>query len=172
MKKVYLYLVLVLSLSSSFFVQAEEQGEQTWKINLKEAEIRAFITQVADITEKSFVIDPRVKGKVTVISHSSLSQDEVYELFLSVLHVHNFAAVPSVDGLVKIVPSNTATKDTIRIDTNNSIKGEELITRVIAVENSSASELIPVLRPMVAQHGHLGRSTFCKCNYYFRSRCQ
>ena len=145
----------MFSLSFSFFAQAEEVDEQTWKINLKEAEIRAFITQVADITEKSFVIDPRVKGKVTVISHSSLSQDEVYELFLSVLHVHNFAAVPSVDGLVKIVPSNTATKDTIRIDTNNSIRGEELITRVIAVDNSSASELIPVLRPMVAQHGHL-----------------
>jgi general secretion pathway protein D len=154
-KKVYLYLVLLFSFGVSSIAQAEEQKQQTWKINLKEAEIRAFITQVADITEKSFVIDPRVKGKVTVISHSSLSQDAVYELFLSVLHVHNFAAVPSVDGLVKIVPSNTATKDTIRFDFNNSIEGEELITRVIAVNNSSASELIPVLRPMVAQHGHL-----------------
>jgi len=150
------YLILLVAfVFSASSVYAEEEGDQTWKINLKEAEIRAFITQVADITERSFVIDPRVKGKVTVISHSSLDQNEVYELFLSVLHVHNFAAVPSVDGLVKIVPSNTATKDTIRIDSDNSIKGEELVTSVIAVENSSASELIPVLRPMVAQHGHL-----------------
>ncbi len=152
-KKLYLRSIFLIGLFSLGVVNAEE--EQTWKINLKEAEMRAFITQVADITEKSFVIDPRVKGKVTVISHASLSQEEVYELFLSVLHVHNFAAVPSVDGLVKIVPSNTATKDTIRLDSNNSVNGEELVTRVIAVKNSSANELIPVLRPMVAQHGHL-----------------
>lgn len=135
--------------------EAETLEGQSWKINLKEAEIRAFITQVADITSRSFVIDPRVKGKVTVISHSSMTQDEVYELFLSVLHVHNYAAVMTKDGLVKVVPSNTATKDTIRIDKFGTIKGEEIITRVIAVKNSPASELIPVLRPMVAQHGHL-----------------
>ncbi len=132
-----------------------QDDEQTWKINLKEAELRAFITQVADITEKSFVIDPRVKGKVTVISHSSLSKDEVYELFLSVLNIHNFTAVPGTDGLVKIIPSNAAIKDTIRTDIKSQIKGEELVTRVIPVRNSSANELIPVLRPMVAQHGHL-----------------
>lgn len=158
MKKIYTSIVFIFGLLLSFATFAEDVAtdeEQTWKINLKEAEIRAFITQVADITETSFVIDPRVKGKVTVISHSSLNQDEVYELFLSVLHVHGFAAVPGLDGLVKIVPNNTATKDSIRNDDNNSVKGEEFVTRVIAVENTSANELIAVLRPMVAQHGHL-----------------
>lgn len=152
MKKLFLKIVFIFGLSLSLQIIAEE--EQTWKINLKEADIRAFITQVADITEKSFVIDPRVKGKVTVISHSSLTKDEVYQLFLTVLHINNFTAVPGADGLLKIVPSNTATKDTIRFDSNSKIKGEELITRVIPVKNSSASELINVLRPMVAQHGH------------------
>ncbi len=152
-KKILLQLTLLLLLLNITALHAED--EQTWKINLKDAEIRAFITQVADITEKSFVIDPRVKGKVTVISHSSLSQDEVYELFLSVLHVHNFAAVPSVEGLIKIVPNNTATKDTIRIDSRHEVKGEEMVTRVVPVKNTPANELIPVLRPMVAQYGSL-----------------
>lgn len=154
MKKAYISIIFILGLVASFSIFAEED-EQTWKINLKEAEIRAFITQVADITETSFIIDPRVKGKVTVISHSSLNQDEVYELFLSVLHVHGFAAIPGVDGLVKIVPNNTATKDSIRNDDNNNVKGEEFVTRVIAVQNTSANELIGVLRPMVAQYGQL-----------------
>ena len=69
-KQIFLKLTLILFLLTVTSLRAED--EQTWKINLKDAEIRAFITQVADITEKSFVIDPRVKGKVTVISHSSL----------------------------------------------------------------------------------------------------
>lgn len=152
-KKIFLKFTLLWFLLNTLALHAED--EQSWKINLKDAEIRAFITQVADITEKSFVIDPRVKGKVTVISHSSLSREEVYELFLSVLHVHNFAAVPSVDGLIKIVPNNTATKDTIRLDSKNQVKGEELVTRVIPVKNTPVNELIQVLRPMIAQHGSL-----------------
>ncbi len=67
--------------------------EQTWKINLKNADIGEFVTQVAAITGKTFVVDPRVKGKVTVISSESLDRDGIYELFLAVLRVHGFAAI-------------------------------------------------------------------------------
>ncbi len=123
-------------------------------INMQDADIRQFINQVSDITGKSFIIDPRVKGKVTVISKEQLNDDEAYQLFLAVLHVHNYAAVPSGD-VIKIVPSQNAKQDTIPFNVQQGKEGEEIITRVIAVENTPAAELVPILRPMVPQYGHL-----------------
>ena len=73
------------------------QAEESWQINLKDADIEAFISQVADITGRSFVLDPRVKGKVSVLSSEPMNQEGVYELFLSVLQIHGLAAVPAGD---------------------------------------------------------------------------
>src|SRR5690554_4899115 len=73
------------------------QAQDSWQINLKEADIGAFINQVADITGKSFVIDPRVKGKVNVLSSEPMNKDAVYELFLAVLQVQGFSAVQAGD---------------------------------------------------------------------------
>ena len=66
---------------------------QTWKINLRDADLTAFINEVADITGKNFA-DPRVRGNVTVISNKPLNKDEVYDLFL-VLNVNGVVALPS-----------------------------------------------------------------------------
>lgn len=128
--------------------------EQTWKVNLKDADIRAFVTQVADITGYSFVVDPRVKGKVTVISNAPMTRNEIYELFLSVLQVHNFAAIPS-DGVIKIVQSTDAKQLGDRLNYLREVPGEQMVTRVIQVKNGNALELVPILRPMVAKYGHL-----------------
>ena len=85
-------MALCLLLSTSMPAQGQEQ---TWKINIKNADLKEFVAQVAAITGKTFVVDPRVKGNVTVISSTSMDQDAVYALFLSVLRVHNFIAMPS-----------------------------------------------------------------------------
>ena len=100
---------LLISLLFSFaaFGNAEDQ---TWQVNLKDADIRAFVTQVADITGYSFVIDPRVKGKVTVVSNAPMDKNAVYEMFLSVLGVHGFAAIPGT-GVIKIVQQNDAKQE-------------------------------------------------------------
>ena len=66
--------------------------EQTWTINIKGADIHEFVAQVAEITGKTFVIDPRLKGAVTVISSERMDSEAVYALFLSVLRVHTFPA--------------------------------------------------------------------------------
>jgi general secretion pathway protein D len=134
--------------------QGSYAEDQTWKVNLKDADIRAFITQISDITGRSFVVDPRVKGKVTVISTTNMTDEEVFELFQSVLNVHGYASVPSGDVL-KIVPNTGAKQDTIRFARDNLVEGEELVTRVIPVKNTPAVELVPILRPMVPQYGHL-----------------
>jgi len=135
--------------------QAPTQAqEQTWKVNLKDADIRAFVTQVADITGYSFVVDPRVKGKVTVISQTPMTRDGIYELFLSVLQVHGFAAIPS-EGVIKIVQQNDAKQQADSDSYLRQVPSEQLVTRVIEVKNGNALELVPILRPMVAKYGHL-----------------
>ena len=143
--------VLMLVLTFSAFAQSEEQ---TWKVNLKDADIRAFVSQIADITGYSFVIDPRVKGKVTVVSNASMDKAAVYEMFLSVLGVHGFAAIPGA-GVIKIVQQNNAKQTAQNDKLFRKIPSEQIVTRVIQVNNASALELVPILRPMVAKYGHL-----------------
>lgn len=145
-------MLLVACLLSPF--AWSEEPAQTWQVNLKDADVRAFVTQVADITGYSFVIDPRVKGKVTVISNSPMSRDEVYEMFLSVLQVHGFTAIPSED-IIKVVPQNEAKQTADNLRMLHQIPKEQVVTRVIQVNNANALELVPILRPMVAKYGHL-----------------
>ena len=126
----------------------------TWRINLKNADIREFVTQVSTITGKSFIIDPRVKGNVTVISSASITAPGVYELFLSVLRVHGYAAVPNGD-VIKIVQQVLAKQSSNPRDFFNNQASEELITSVIPVRNSPAADLVKILRPLIPQYGHI-----------------
>jgi len=123
-------------------------------LNLKEADIRALISTVSKFTGKNFVVDPRVKAKVTVVSAKTMSEDEVYEVFLSILQVHGYAAVP-VGNIVKIVPEVNAKQGPLPLFKNNSADGDQLITRVITLNHVPAAQLVPILRPLVPQQGHL-----------------
>ena len=93
MKARHSLLTLSLLLALSAPVTAK-----TWEGNLKQAGITALVSEVFEITGKNFIVDPRVKGNITVISSKPLSANAVYELFLGVLSVNGFAAVPSGDG--------------------------------------------------------------------------
>lgn len=144
----------VTVLSAQAQVKASDDGK-SWTVNIRNADIQAFISQIADMTGKNFVVDPRVRARdVTVVSTKALSAEEVYELFLSVLQVHGYAAVPAGD-IIKIVPNTTAKQSNLPLVEKGQGTGEELVTRVIAVENSPVEELVPVLRPLVPQYGHL-----------------
>lgn len=127
---------------------------KTWQVNLQQADINVFVRQVAEMTNKSFIVDPRVKGKVTVISNASLDEDAVFRLFLSVLTVHGFAVIESPEGF-KVLPQNIAKQGGLNFDNQGQAPGELLVTRVIAIKNAVASELVPILRPLVPQYGHL-----------------
>lgn len=150
-RKGLLNIILMSMLLGATTVSAEEQ---TWKVNLKDADIRAFVSQVADITGYSFVIDPRVKGKVTVVSNAAMDKAAVYEMFLAVLGVHGFAALPGA-GVIKIVQQNDAKQTAQNERMLNKLPSEQIVTRVIQVNNANALELVPILRPMVAKYGHL-----------------
>ena len=148
-KKSKFFISLLIFLS--FGVKAETG---TWRINLKNADIREFVTQVSTITGKSFIIDPRVKGNVTVISSASMTAPGIYELFLSVLRVHGYAAVPNGD-VIKIVQQVLAKQSSNPRDFFNNQSSEELITSVLPVRNSPAADLVKILRPLIPQYGHI-----------------
>jgi len=131
-------------------VQAE-----TVTLNLKDADIGALISTVAEVTDRNFIVDPRVKGKVTVISSRPMDSEEVYQVFLSILKVHGFAAVPSGE-VIKIVPDVNAKQDGIPTASDSAPgRGDQMVTRVVQVDNVAAAQLVPILRPLVPQQGHL-----------------
>jgi general secretion pathway protein D len=128
---------------------------ETVTLNLKDADISALISTVAEVTDRNFIIDPRVKGKVTVVSSRPMDSDEVYQVFLSILKVHGFAAVPS-GAVIKIVPDVNAKQDSIpTVGERAPGRGDEMVTRVVEVDNVAAAQLVPILRPLVPQQGHL-----------------
>ncbi|WP_328185555.1 type II secretion system secretin GspD [Marinobacter sp. OP 3.4] len=148
-----LFRALVLALLLPLMTAAQAQ-EGTWRLNLKDADIRAFVTQVADITGYSFVVDPRVKGKVTVLSSAPMNKDEIYDLFLAVLQVHGFTAIPG-EEVIKVIQQVDAKQNAEDLTRFEETPSEQLITRVIPVNNANALELVPILRPLVAKYGHL-----------------
>ena len=143
---------LLVALSS--LLLSASAAADTWKINLKNADIREFISQVSTITGRSFIIDPRVKGDVTVVSSTAMDQDGIYELFLSVLQVHGFAAVPSGD-VVRIVQTVLAKQSGNPNDFEEGLESQELVTRVIPVLNAPSDEMVKVLRPLIPQYGQI-----------------
>jgi general secretion pathway protein D len=124
-------------------------------LNLKDADINTLIATVSEVTGKNFIVDPRVKGKVTVVSSSPMDAAGVYETFLSVLQVQGFAAIPAGDA-IKIVPETNARQDGgARNSSGGGLPMDEVVTHVYNIENVSAAQLVPILRPLVPQWGHL-----------------
>jgi len=124
-------------------------------LNLKDADINALIASIAEITGRNFIVDPRVSGRVSVISSTPMDEEEIYRVFLSVLAVHGFAAVPG-ENVTKIIPAANAKQENIpTLDQLNGGGEDQVITRIIEVENVSAAQIVPILRPLVPPQGHL-----------------
>ncbi|WP_072893503.1 type II secretion system secretin GspD [Hydrocarboniphaga daqingensis] len=124
-------------------------------LNLKDADISTLIATVSEVTGKNFIVDPRVKGKVTVVSSSPMDASGVYETFLAVLQVQGFAAIPAGDS-IKIVPETNARQDGGGFNSGGAgLAIDEVVTHVYNIENVSAAQLVPILRPLVPQWGHL-----------------
>jgi general secretion pathway protein D len=127
----------------------------THTLNMKDADIQALIATVSEITGKNFIVGPNVQGKVTVVSARPMKPDEIYDVFLSVLRVHGYAAIPS-GSMIKIVPEAMAQQDgTGGLDGTHGHEADELITRIVPVKHISATELVPILRPLIPQGAQL-----------------
>lgn len=130
-------------------------GQQTWTVNFKDTDIQEVIKFVADATGKTIVVDPKVRGQVRVISQEPVNQEELYQLFLSMMDVQGFTAVEN-GSVVRIVPNRDARSLPVPTTMGQRPTGDDTyITQVLKLENISASKVLPTLRPLVPQHGHL-----------------
>ena len=124
-------------------------------LNFKDADLATVIAWVAEQTGKNYIVDPRVKGRVTIVSGRPLEPEEIEAVFLAVLEVHGFAAVPAGPA-TKIVPEVRAKQAGVPLaDAEHPGRGAEFVTRVIPVEHVPAAQLVPILRPLVPQQGHM-----------------
>lgn len=126
--------------------------EAAMVINLKEVEIAQVAEAVAQVTGKNFVIDPRVKAKVSFTTNTGLQPNKLYQTFLSFLKVHGFAALENGD-LVEIVPVNVVRDRAQRVGVSRD--EDDWVTQVISLKHVSANKLVALLRPLVANEGHL-----------------
>jgi len=150
------FIGVVIAFSVLSFPKALSAEDQI-TLNFKDADITAVINTVADLTGKTFIIDPRVKGQVNIVSNRPLNKDEVLDVFLSMLEVHGFTTV-TVGKAIKIIPNtqmrNTPQPVVDRVAGNR----DEAVTHVHSLQHVSAEELVPILRPMMDNNGHLAAS--------------
>ncbi len=155
-----LALALLLAMAPALAAQTPEaapadgapiEAAPSLTLNFNDADIRAFIAAVADLTKRNFVVDPRVQGRVTVISAAPTDPDELFEVFLSILRVHGFTAITS-GSVTKIVPESTARQEA---PSDPGASRQDLVTAVIPVYYVAAAELVPLLRPLLPQEAHL-----------------
>lgn len=123
-------------------------------LNFQDADIHALINAVSKITGKNFIVDPRVKGKVTLVSSEELGPDQIYEVFLSVLDVHNIVAIES-NGLVKLLPKAVAKTIPTPIKYGKTgIRGDSQITEVYQLKYGSVRDIVPILKPLLPPTSH------------------
>ena len=129
-------LLFALTLSLTWSAgHSQQQPAQTITPNFKDADLALVVQAVQSITGKTFIIDPRVRAQVTILSSTPMSADAFYSAFLSVLQVHDFVAVPS-GNVVKIVPAqNSRWMPGNDLPNNVSASSDEIVTQVIAVKN-------------------------------------
>ena len=146
-----LILLAVLGLPISSATLAQDSGIS---LNWKDADIRIVVEAVSEATGKNFILDPRVTGKVNLLSSEPMSKEAFYEAFLSILQVHGYIAVDS-GNLIKILPDATARQFPSQFGTENATGPDDMATQVIQVRNVGATQLVPILRPLIPQYGHM-----------------
>src|SRR3984957_1681697 len=134
---------------------ADAESTQRITPNFKDADITQIAEAVSAATGKNFIIDPRVRAQGTMLSSTPMSPDAFYQAFLSILQVHGFVALPA-GKIIKIVPdANARQYPSNDLPDHVSSSSDEIVTQVIAVKSVNAAQLVPILRPLIPQYGHL-----------------
>lgn len=132
-----------------FYTPAAQTQAQV--LNFRDADVRAIIDDVSMMTGRTFIIDPRVRGNMTIISREPISQEESFELFLSALRVYGFTAVATASGAYKIVPDEAAVQDYTPVSTTAA--GDQLITEIIRLRHIDALTALNTVKPLVHRQG-------------------
>ncbi|MBR9805050.1 type II secretion system secretin GspD, partial [bacterium] len=148
-------------MSFSSASMAQDDSEERFTLNMREADIRAFIQWVADRTGRSMVVHKNVQGSVTVLSQQEVTSDEAYELFLTILEVHGYTAVDTGTA-IKVIPDTDAKSSTTPLAEQLKQAGSEPVTGILRVDNVDAAQMVGLLRPLIPASGHI--AAFPKTN--------
>ncbi|CAI8194143.1 MAG: Type II secretion system protein D [Glaciecola sp. HTCC2999] len=129
--------------TTSFVVQAAQYSP-----NFKNTDINEFIAIVGKNLQRTIIVDPNVRGKISVRSYDLLDEEQYYQFFLNVLQVYDFAVVEMPNGILKVIRSKDAKSSNLPVVEGNIPNGDEMITRVIPVYNVPVRELTPLLRQL------------------------
>jgi general secretion pathway protein D len=138
-----------LALAAVLAGSARAADDATIALNFQDVELPVLAKFVSEVTGRNFIIDDRVRGKVTVISPTRITPDEAYLVFQSVLQVKGFTTVPA-GAFVKIVPAREARETTVPTGAR---RGDEVVTRILPLRHAEAGTLLPVLQPLVSKDG-------------------
>ena len=122
-------------------------------INLKDADIRAFIEDTSVVTGKTFIVDPRVTGTVSVSSQAKLTKNEVFQVFLDVLRVRGFIAIPTNSGTYRITLVQGAAQETLLTSRNGN--NGLMSTAIIKMDQSEADNAAKLIKPVLHSQGRL-----------------
>lgn len=146
-----LWLTAVLTLAGSAFAQQAA----TITPNFKDADIREIVEAVSAVTRENYIIDPRVNAQnVTMLSTTPMTPEAFYEAFLSILEVHQLTAARSGD-VIKIIPNASARQYGGTLGSGGAAGYDDIVTRVVQLQNVGATALVPILRPLIPQYGHM-----------------
>ena len=145
MRTLYRFKLISILLISFGNINAQD----SFILNYEEVDIKKVTQDIAQFSKKTIILDPRVKGKITIYSNANLNRDQVWDVYLRTIQVNGFGAI-SEDGFLRVVPENEATRD-MTID--NSLGGFE--TAVIPLINRSSEEILPMIKPITGRQSHL-----------------
>lgn len=146
--RILLSIILPVIFLTSFSPSATSTPNEMVSLNFVNADIEEVIRAVSHITGRNFVLDPRVKGTINIVSSTPVAAGLAYDILLSTLRMQGFAAVEA-GGVTKIMPEADA-KLYVSSTNDHRGSGEKLVTRVYVLKYESAAQLVPVLRPLIA----------------------
>ncbi len=146
---------LLISLVLTFFCAVSIAEKDEFSLNLNNVDIHSLIETVADATGKNFIVDPRITGNISVVTSTPMKASQVYDVFLSILKVHGFSAIPN-GNIVKIIPNISAKQDGEESELHTrSLNGDEQLTRIVQVHHVDATMVVSTLLPLMPQYAFM-----------------
>ena len=139
--------ICLIIISFSFNNYAYTQD--TFILNYEDVDIKKVTQDIARFSKKTIILDPRVKGKITIYSNANLSRDQVWDVYLRTIQVNGFSTI-SENGFLRVIPENEATRDQ-----TSSFSSGDFETAVIPLGNRSTEEILPMIKPITGRQSHL-----------------
>ena len=132
-----------------FLLSIQSHAQETFLLNYQDVDIAKVTQDISKFSKKTLILDPRVKGRISIFSDSILSAEQVWDVYLRTIQVHGFAAL-SDGGVVRIVPENEATRDS-----NESLSQSSIETKIFTLKNRAAGEILSQIKPITGRQSHL-----------------